>query len=227
MDFSIIKRDFLRQIGLFWDNSFVTQWDGLDYYLRMAKQKVEKVLEISHNKYYERNGFSNCNSVQYCLFLYWMAHLIGVSAGERSELIALADQIYYLNKIMNGIDWYWEIDLPEYMLCEHPVGSVLGRASYGEFFFLYQGCTVGGNRKDGILSYPTIGDYVLLYSNSKILGKSYIGNNVIISADTVIIDQDVPDNTIVFGYSPNLVIKQKTEDYIRDKMKHIWPTENM
>lgn len=225
MDLAIIKQDFLRQISSFWCNSFVSQWDALDYYLETALKKVEKALDASQNKYYERNGFHNSNSIQYCLFLYHLSHLIGVSAGGRSELVTLADQTYYLNKIMNGVDWYWGIELPEYMMCEHPIGTVLGRASYGEYFFVYQGCTVGGNRKNGRLSYPSIGNYVLLYSNSKVLGDSHIGNNVIIAANTVIIDDDVPDNAIVFGQSPHLIIKKKTEEYVRNKMEHIWPKE--
>jgi len=46
-----------------------------------------------------------------------------------------------------------------------------------------------------------------MYSNSKILGKSRIGNNVWISANTYIKDEDVPSDTIVFGQSPNLIFK--------------------
>lgn len=223
MDLAIIKQDFIRQISAFWYDSFVSEWDELDYYLETAVKTVEKVLEASHNKYYEQYGFNHTNSVQYCLFLYHLSHLIGTSAGGKSELIALADRTYYLNKIMNGVDWYWGIELPEYMMCEHPIGTVLGRASYGNYFFVYQGCTVGGNRKNGRLCYPSIGNFVLLYSNSKILGDSHIGNNVIIAANTMIVDEDIPDNAIVFGQSPNLIIKKKTEEYVRNKMNHIWP----
>lgn len=47
-----------------------------------------------------------------------------------------------------------------------------------------------------------------MFSNSKILGGSHIGNHVIISANSYIKDQDVPDDTIVFGQSPNLVFKE-------------------
>ena len=222
MNFETIKHDLLRQINSFWCNDFVRNWDEFDCYLETALRQVEKTFEASRNKYYELNGFSSYNSIHYCLFLYRLAHVIGLSANGKSELITLADQIYYLNKIMNGVDWYWGIELPQYMMCEHPVGTVLGRASYGEYFFVYQGCTIGGNRKKNILSYPTIGKYVLLYSNSKILGDSHIGNHVIVAANTVIIDDDVPDNSIVFGQSPNLIIKNRTEDYINRKMGHIW-----
>jgi serine O-acetyltransferase len=41
-----------------------------------------------------------------------------------------------------------------------------------------------------------------------VLGNCTIGDNVWISANTYIKDEDVPANTIVFGSSPNLVFKK-------------------
>lgn len=50
-----------------------------------------------------------------------------------------------------------------------------------------QGCTVGGNK--GV--YPIIGDNVKMYSNSKIIGKSNIGHNVMVGANCFIKDLDI------------------------------------
>ena len=109
---------------------------------------------------------------------------------------------------MSGADLYYEVELPEIFTCDHPVGSVMGRAKYGDFFSFTQGCTVGNNH--GI--YPVIGSHVSMKSNSKIIGNSHIGDNVIIAANTYVKDQDVPDNSLVFGCSPEIVIKpNKTE----------------
>lgn len=111
---------------------------------------------------------------------------------------------------MNCVDLFYAIDLPDVFSAEHPVSSVMGRASYGNGFFFYQGCTVGGTMdKEGIIHYPIIGENVRMFSNSSILGKCIIGNNVKIGAGAIVKNQDVPDNTIVFGESPNLVIKRK------------------
>lgn len=74
----------------------------------------------------------------------------------------------------------------------------------------------------GVLSYPVIGNNVVLYANSTILGNTKIGNNVIISANSYIINEIIPDNSIVFGTSPNLVIKRKSSDDILKKTSHIW-----
>ncbi len=165
--------------------------------------------------------FSTLMSVQYMNFLYRISHALYLKYGSCQS----ADQIYYLNKIMHGNDWFYAINLPVHFHCEHPLGSVLGRADYGDYFFVYQGTTVGGNRTKGVLSYPSIGSNVIMFANSTILGNSVIGTNVVISAGTQIINEIIPNNCIVFGKSPNLIIKQKAEKEIKQYTQHIWGWE--
>ncbi len=165
----------------------------------------------SSNKYYSRenNGmreayFNPFHSVQWMIFLYYLAHKI-YKKGSKTKV---CDKLYYLNKLMNGLDMFYAIELPRHFGAEHPVGSVMGRATYGDDFFFYQGCTVGGTHsKDGGICYPVIEDNVRMFANSSILGKSHIGRNVQIGAGALVKNQDIPDNAIVFGQSPNLIIK--------------------
>ena len=124
----------------------------------------------------------------------------------------LADKVYYLNKVMNAVDLYYEIELPEHWTCEHPLGSVMGRAQYGDKFIFMQGCTVGGNWTNGELKYPIIGEQVTMLSNSKIIGDSHIGNNVTLSANSYVINRDIPDNSVVFGQGKDIVIKEKKDN---------------
>ena len=125
---------------------------------------------------------------------------------------------------MNSCDWFYAIELPEIFSAEHPLGCVLGRAEYGKRLFVYQGCTVGGNRNGkGVLSYPIIGNNVLMYAGSSILGDSRIGDNVIISAGVKIIGKEILSNSIVFaGPDGNLLIKQMSEEEIKKRQSHIW-----
>ena len=53
-------------------------------------------------------------------------------------------------------------------------------------------------------------------------GMLYLVNNVIISANSYLINETIPDNCIVFGQSPNIIIKKKSEEEIREMMEHIW-----
>lgn len=93
---------------------------------------------------------------------------------------------------------------------EHPLGSILGKAKYSDGLFVYQGVTIGGNKG----KYPVIGRNVTLYSNSRVIGESIIGDNVVISAETYIKDQNIPPNSLVFGKSPNRTIIIKSDEYI-------------
>lgn len=187
----------------------------------IALEEMEETFRGSAIKrLYNPNGmiFNEYYSVTWMIFLYRISNLLAKSGGVNRE----ADMVYYLNKIMHAVDWYHQVELPIHFLAEHPLGSVLGRATYGDYLFIYQGTTVGGSRKGDKLYYPKFGDNVILYANATVLGNSIIGNNVIISANTYIINDLVPDNCIVFGKSPNLIIKTKDEEYIKEMSSHIW-----
>lgn len=173
------------------------KWGGV-------KQKLETCFAPNPNKYYHKNNevyFNPFQSAQYTIFLYLLSREIFESGDRR----LLADKIYYLNKTLNGCDLFYEIKLPSYFKLDHPVGSVMGRAEYGEGFSFGQCCTVGNNK--GI--YPIIGENVRMCANSYIIGNCHIGNNVIIGANSGIKDSDVPNNTIVFGQYPNNIFKTK------------------
>ncbi len=168
-----------------------------------AEEKTVQSLSGFTNKYFS-GKVNPLNGVMYCNFLYQLSHCAYV--GGNTEL---ADKIYSLNRMLHAVDLFYEINLPTHWSCEHPLGTVMGRAKYGDYFFFYQGCTVGGSRHQGRLSYPTIGSHVMMYSNSKVLGDSHIGSCVTLSANTYVINADIPDNCTVFGQSPNLIIKKK------------------
>lgn len=152
------------------------------------------------------------HTVQWSIFLYVFSRELYLN-----DHYELAEKVFYLNKIMHSVDWFYEIELPVHFFAVHPLGSVLGRGIYGDFFMIYQGCTVGSNGRGG--EQPQIGQHVLMFSNSKILGASNIGNRVIVSANSYIKDQNVPDDVIVFGQSPNLHFKPLGE---KKHLLNIW-----
>lgn len=166
--------------------------------------RVEKCFAQVNNKYFHRDGriyFSPFHSGQWLIFLYYLSNTISTRIEHPDK--PLADKIYYLNKIMHCVDIYHEVQLPESFFLEHPLGTVLGRAVYGNGFMAYQGCTVGGNKGH----YPVIGTNFRMMSGSKVLGKSVIGNNVTLAANAYVKDTDIPDGATVFGSYPDLIIK--------------------
>lgn len=182
---------------------------------KIALDRCEVSFSMCLNKYYHKDGvtyFDPLHSGQYAIYLYYLSNtLYKEFKSER-----LASTVYYLNKVMHSIDIYFEVELPNVFYFEHPVGTVLGRAKYSDKLVAYQNCTVGGNKG----KYPTIGENVSLLSYSCILGDSTIGDNCIISSHTYIKDEDIPSNSIVFGSSPNLIIKPNNKNIILGIFKY-------
>lgn len=170
-------------------------------------QKCEYCFSKTPNKYYNRGGevyFNPYHSVQYMTYLYFFANTI-YRVGRNN---ILCDKLYYLNKTLNSIDLFYAVEMPAFFMAEHPVGSVIGRASFGEGLFFYQNCTVGGyHLSDNRIVYPVIGNDVTLYAGASVIGNCHIGNHVNIAAGALVKNQDIPDHVNVFGQSPNLVIK--------------------
>ena len=167
-----------------------------------VKNRLEYCFSKTPNKYYNNQGetfFNPYQSAQYTIFLYFMSRIIWI----RTENSILADKVYYLNKTLNGCDLFYQVELPDFFKLDHPVGSVMGRAHYGEGFSFGQCCTVGNNR--GI--YPFLGKNVRMCAFSSIIGNCKVGDNVIIGSNSGIKDIDVPSNTIVFGHTPNNIFK--------------------
>lgn len=181
------------------------------------EESVIEGLERTHycfsqtkQKRYQRDGvpyFNPWNSAQYCIFLYFVSNTL-----SHQKHGSLADRVYFLNKALNGLDLFHEVEMPRHFALDHPVGSVLGRAIYGEGFTFAQNCTVGNNR--GI--YPRLGNDVRMMSGAKILGKCKVGDHVIFGANSYIKDMDVPSCSLVFGQYPNNVIKKRDLSYFTD-----------
>lgn len=169
-----------------------------------ALNRIEYSFSHNSNPYFNKGDesfFSPFHSGQWSMFLFYLSNTI-FKSGSGDTVVC--DKVYYLNKMLNACDLLYSVDLPSIYMADHPVGAVMGKGKYNDFFSFCQGCTVGNN--NGV--FPVFGKYVTMMSNAKILGNCNIGNNVIIGANTYIIDNDIPDNSIVFGSSPNLIIKE-------------------
>lgn len=179
----------------------------LQNYFEETLRKCEYCFSKTPNKYYCKEDcvyFNPYHSVQYMIYLYFFANTI-YRAGIDN---VLCDKLYYLNKVFNGIDLFYAVEMPSFFTAEHPVGSVIGKALIGDGFLFYQNCTVGGfHFPDSRIAYPVIGNGVKLFAGSSVIGNCHIGNHVNIAAGTLIKNQDIPDFMNVFGQSPNLVIR--------------------
>lgn len=150
--------------------------------------------------------FNYLHPDHYAMFLYLLSNT--VSQRDRSN--PLAFRLYYLNKVLHSLDAYHDTELPEVFQFMHPLGTILGHAKYGNYFCVYQGCSVGSD-EEGI--YPEIGEHVVLYAGASVIGRSKIGDNVVIGANTMVLNRDIAPNKVVLGGLQRL--------NIRDNGKHV------
>lgn len=208
-----VKDMLLNQIG----NNFFKSIDDerlITKHFERTLERLEANIATNDNKYYwmlnaagEREAyFDPLHTCQWMLFLYLMANTIYRYEEESPEAArVVCDKIYGQMKTVSGCDLYYEVEMPESFSFDHPTGSFMGRASFGEGFSFTQGCTVGNI--DEI--YPIIGSNVQMCAGSKILGNSHIGDDCIIGEGAVVRNQDVPANSIVYGKTPNLSIASR------------------
>lgn len=213
MKFSITESKIFELLKLQLSNFFIL--DEIEVFvlkrnLEQALKRCELCFIQNKNKYNFRDGqvfFNPYHSVQYMIFLYYLSNTV---SQKDAVYASLCDKIYYLNKVMNGVDIYYAVELPDSFTAEHPIGSVMGRAKYGNGFMFYQNCSVGGfHLADNKIVYPVFGENVKMFAGSMVLGNCNIGNNVNIGAGALIKNQDIPSEVNVFGQSPNLIIKSR------------------
>ena len=163
-----------------------------------ALDRVEYCFTRIHRKYYNEGGglnFDHVNSDHMATLLYFFANSVWRDGGD----VGFATRLFYLNKILHGLDLYYSVALPDIFMLVHPVGTVLGNASYQDYLVIYQNCTVGAVTT----SYPKFGLGTILYSRSSVLGDCKLGDDVIVAANAMIIDGEVPPSTVVVGQPPH------------------------
>lgn len=170
--------------------------DGRESAFRAAVEgHLDEALERLHRCInacapWRQDHFNVLQSSQHCIFLYFLANTIWRRSGDA----AAATRLFLMNKALNGIDLFYEIDMPEIFYIGHSVGIVLAKATYGNYLVLYQNSTVG-RHKDQI---PAIGDRVVIYPNSAIIGRSVVGDGAVISQGVSVIGKRVPEGQMAF-----------------------------
>lgn len=158
---------------------------------------------------YFRDGkdvtFNHLHSDQYAMFLYIFANTLFKKEGD----ISISTKLFLLNKCLHGIDAFYDVNLPEIFLFVHPIGTVLGRGTYGNYFVVYQRCGIGSNHD----VYPVMKEYVTLRPGSSILGNCHIEKNCTIAAGSLILDKDLRSDSVYIG-NPRDHIIRKAKNYL-------------
>lgn len=205
MNLSLSKKEIVvyvrHQLDLFFPDHISSEMVG--DYMDECLERVEFCFDAVCDQYFKDGTdtmFNHLNSDHYAMFLYFLSRSIHVNGGDPR----ICAKIFGLNKFLTGINVYFTTELPDIFLFVHPIGTILGRATYSNYFLVYQNCTVGSNHDE---DYPVMGEHVALYSGASVLGKSTVGNNVKVSAGSMVMDQDIPDSKIFVGSSNDYALK--------------------
>lgn len=202
----------LNYVGRQLDNFFPdgrgdAERPALQAHLEPALRRLDRC--IAEVRMWTPGKFDHLHSSQYTTFLYYLANTVWRADGER----ALCNKLFGLNKALNGIDLFYEIEMPEVFFIGHSVGIVLAKATYGNRLVLYQNSTVGKNHGAA----PSLGEGVVLYPNSAIIGRCEIGAGSVIAQGVSVINRDTPGGATVFqGGAGELVFKPSTRDVLAD-----------
>lgn len=181
-------------------------------YLPRTLERVEHCFSRIRNRYF-RDGaetvFSHLHSDQYAMFLYLLSNTVWRSDGNAG----LASKVYGLNKALHAADIFYEVELPAVFLLTHPVGTVLGRGHYSDYFVAYQNCTIGSNLNG---EYPVFDEGVVVYGGSMVIGGCHLGSNTWVAAGTLLMDRDFSGDQVVFGRHP-LVGTRSTQRRVRER----------
>jgi len=155
---------------------------------------------------FEPDTFDHFNALQYATFLYFL----GNEHWKADPSSSMADRLFCLNRALNAMDFFYKVEMPEIFFLSHGIGAVLGNATYGNRFIIFQNVTVGrvGDNR------PKIGENVILYPGATITGQSEIGNNSVVSAGVVVHGMCVPDNVLVSRSGHELVFRPLQRDYL-------------
>lgn len=164
------------------------------------------VMCINSIKGWNDAGFDRLISWQYATYLYFLSREVAL----RSEDSELATRLFLLNKALNAVEMYFQIELPDCFFLSHTTGLVFGQATYGNNCVFHQGCTVGRNGHDR----PILEEGVILYPNSSVIGRCLVRENTVIAPGVQLVNQDTPGNCYVFmGEKGRPVFKELKEYY--------------
>jgi serine O-acetyltransferase len=112
-----------------------------------------------------------------------------------------------IGRIISGIEIVLGAEIGEGTIFVHGNGIVVGPgARIGKRCVVFHEVTVGS--KDGV-TYPAIGDDVVLYPGAKILGDLTIGDGAVVGANAVVLE-DVAPGAVVAGVPARVISRRNT-----------------
>jgi serine O-acetyltransferase len=169
-----------------------------------ALDRLEHCFAHINNKYFfdgQQAVFDHLHGDQYAMWLYFLSNQVHLDGAPPPA----SKKLFLLNKALHGCDIYYEIELPSIFLLVHPLGTVLGRATYQDYLLVYQRVGIGSNHD----IYPQLGRHLTLRPGSSVLGQARVGNHCSVAAESLVLDRDLPDHSLYIGNPRDHIIHHR------------------
>lgn len=119
----------------------------------------------------------------------WQVHALRLPARILSQL----------TRALTGIEIHPGATIGHRLFIDHGMGVVIGETTQvGDDVVLFHGSTLGGRSMRKGKRHPTLGDRVVVGAGAKVLGPVWIGDDVQIGANAVVV-HDVPAGSVAVG----------------------------
>jgi len=178
----------LKEFFIDLKNVFSAIGEDLSYYVKLDPASTSK----SHVFFF--------NASFHGLLLYRFSHFF-----HKWKVKFLANFLHLLGRILYSMDIHPSAEIEPGVVIDHGIGVVIGEtAKVGKSTLIYHGVTLGSKSVMKGKRHPDIGRNVLLGAGAKILGPIKVGDNAIVGANAVVLE-DVPSNVVVVGIPAKIV----------------------
>ncbi len=147
-----------------------------------------------------------CYPGLHALWLHRIAHSL-----YTKKWYTTARLISHFNRWLTGIEIHPGAKIGRRLFIDHGMGVVIGEtAEIGDDCLIYKGVVLGGTSLEKKKRHPTLGNRVIVGSNSTILGAITIGDGTRIGSGSVV-TKSVPPGATVVGV-PGRIIESTTPE---------------
>jgi serine O-acetyltransferase len=145
----------------------------------------------------------------HAIWAYRLAHRLWLPGGL---LRLVARVLMTVVRSVTGVEIHPGATIGRRFFIDHGMGVVIGEtAEVGDDVMLYHGVTLGGRSLHRVKRHPTVGSRVTIGAGARILGAVYIGDDVQIGANSVVV-KDIPSGAIATGVPATIRFPQGAED---------------
>lgn len=145
----------------------------------------------------------------HAIWSYRFAHRLWLRGGWAKPV---ARVVMTVVRSVTGVEIHPGAVIGHRFFIDHGMGVVIGEtAEVGDDVMLYHGVTLGGRSLQRVKRHPTVGSRVTIGAGARILGPVYIGDDVQVGANSVVV-KDVPAGAIATGIPAVIRFPQGHED---------------